>query len=351
MDIYRNIRESLSRKRLDGFLITDLLNIKYLTSFSGSSAALFIGRESIVFFTDFRYQYECEQLLTREELVIVRGDFLDGIRKHLKSRGARKLGFEYGASYQAYDRLRSSFQLMSLKNTVERFRIRKEREELRHIRTATKRAEHAFLESRKWIRAGTTERKVALVLEDHLKKAGCRKAPFDIIVASGRNAALPHARASEKKIEHGDLVVIDWGGEAEGYMADMTRTVLLRGSDLGIKKRIYDIVLKANRRALESVRPGLACRDIDGTARAVIEQEGYGDFFGHGTGHGVGLNVHESPSISPRSKEVVAPGMVFTIEPGIYLPDIGGVRIEDMIAVEKDRGRLLTALPKGLEIL
>lgn len=348
MDRYAKIIETISRKRLDGFLITDLLNIRYLTSFSGSSAALLIGARGVTFFTDFRYQYECERLLTSEELVIVRDDFLRGVGKHLRARGVRSLGFEYGASYRLFDSLRKSFRLKSLKDLVEDLRVSKDSRELLSIREAVRRAEGAFRETLGWIRPGTRERKVALVLEERLKEAGCRRLPFEIIVASGRNSALPHARASEKKIESGDLVTIDWGAEADGYMADMTRTLLMEGAREPVKREIHETVLRANRRAVAAVGAGIPGEEVDAAARTVIEKAGYGDFFGHGTGHGVGLNVHEKPAVSPRSRDVLAPGAVITVEPGIYIPDIGGVRIEDMVLVEKGRGKCLTSLQRGV---
>jgi Xaa-Pro aminopeptidase len=352
MDTYRTIRAMLSRKKLDGLLITDLLNIRYLTSFAGSSAALFVGVDGRnIFFTDFRYQYECEDLLDEEELVILKNDFYSGIRKKLKSLEVKNIGFEYGASYQTYDRLRKDFHLVSLKDSVERMRMQKESRELEHITLAVRRAEEAFTETKKWIRVGTKERKIALVLEERLKKAGCRQIPFDIIVASGKNSELPHAKVTEKKLESGDLVVFDWGGEAGGYMSDMSRTVLMRGPGTGKKKKMYETVLKANEKAIEGVKPGLSCRNVDSIARNIISGEGFGEYFGHATGHGVGLNVHERPSVSPRSRDVLACGMVITVEPGIYLPGVGGVRIEDMVVVERQKGRPLTALPKGMEIL
>lgn len=349
MDRYANIIRTISRKKLDGFLITDLLNIRYLTSFSGSSAALLVRTGGVTFFTDFRYQYECEGLLTSEELVIIRDDFLRGVVKHLRARGIRSLGFEYGASYRIFDSLRKSFRLKSLKDVVEDLRVAKSPWELSRIMEAVRRAEGAFRETLGWVRPGTTERKVALLLGERLRRAGCRRLPFEIIVASGRNSALPHARVSEKKIEAGDLVTIDWGAEADGYMADMTRTLLMRGARDPVKRKIHETVLRANRRAVAAVGTSVPCGEVDATARAVIEKAGYGEFFGHGTGHGVGLNVHEKPAVSPRSRDILAAGSVITVEPGIYIPDVGGVRIEDMVLVEKGRGKCLTSLDRGME--
>jgi len=352
MSKYKNIRRILSRKNLDGLLVTDLVNVRYLTGFPGSSAALFIGRNGTFFFTDFRYRTECESLLSEEKLVIIRDSMLKGISKILRTEGVRRIGFEYGTSYRVFDLLRKDFDLESVKDLIEKERAQKNREEIMSIRTAVARAEGAFAETKKLIRPGVKERRISLYLEERLKKAGCRSLPFDIIVASGRNAALPHAKVSEKKLDPGDLIIIDWGGECNGYMSDMTRTFLLKGGpSQGTKRKIYQTVLRANRKALEHVHEGVQCSDIDETAREVIRKSGYGEYFGHATGHGVGLNVHEKPSLSGRSKEVLKKGMVITVEPGIYIPDLGGVRIEDMMYIRNGTSQRLTSLPKSLEML
>jgi Xaa-Pro aminopeptidase len=194
------------------------------------------------------------------------------------------------------------------------------------------------------------ERTIALRLEDRLKKMGCRRIPFGIIVASGENSALPHAVATERKLAPGDLVVIDWGGEAGGYCSDMTRTLLIKGGGgTGRKRRIYNLVLEANRKAVGTVAPGVQAGRVDSAARDAIEEAGYGRCFGHALGHGVGLEVHELPRIARGRKGRLREGMVFTVEPGVYVPGLGGVRIEDMVAVGQGGAELLTTLPRGLE--
>jgi Xaa-Pro aminopeptidase len=228
----------------------------------------------------------------------------------------------------------------------------KDRGELRSISRAVERAGNAFIETKPYIRKGASELQLAARLEEALKKNGCRTLPFDIIVASGPNSSMPHARPTDNRIKPGDLVVIDWGGESDGYCSDMTRTFLMGGgADSSKKKEIYNIVLEANKKATGSVRDGAHARTVDKTAREVIKNAGYGEYFGHGTGHGVGLDVHELPRISRLGRETVKHGMVFTIEPGIYLPGTGGVRIEDMVVAGKDGCRVLTDLPRELEIL
>lgn len=350
MDKYKEIRKKLSRKRLDGFLVTDMLNIRYLTGFSGTSAVLFIGQQGVIFFTDFRYQYEADALLSDEELIVARSEIFQVIKKTLKSLGVKNLAFEYGASYQVFERLKKDFKLTALKALIEKIRMVKHKDEMCNIVLAVRRAENAFRKSEKWIRAGVKERKIANILEHLLKREGCQRIPFDIIVASGKNSALPHARVTDRKIQRGDLVIIDWGGEANGYVSDMTRTFLVRGDNMSQKEKIYQTVLNANKTVISCIKPGMVCREIDRRAREYIEGEGYGEYFGHATGHGVGMNVHEKPSISARSPEIIKEGEVFTVEPGIYIPEIGGVRIEDMIALSGGKRKCLTALPKNLKI-
>ncbi|RMG67101.1 MAG: peptidase M24 family protein, partial [Nitrospirae bacterium] len=261
------------------------------------------------------------------------------------------LGFEETAPYSLYSSLKRELTPVPVKDLVEEFRARKEKKEIELIKRAVFRAERAFLSIKRYIKRGATERSIALRLEEAIKREGTRRLPFDIIVASGENSALPHAGVTERKLRAGDLVVIDWGAEADGYFSDMTRTFLINGRGIEKKIEIYNIVLKANRKALKAASAGMMARELDQTARAEIQRAGYGECFGHGTGHGVGLDIHEAPRISFQSRDVLEKGMVFTIEPGIYISGLGGVRIEDMVCLGSSRARVLTTLPKELEIL
>ena len=260
----------------------------------------------------------------------------------------KKLGIESSVSYSFFRRLsEAGIVFRDLEGLLEKIREIKTDSEIAAIKEAVRRAEKAFLEVRPHIKAGIREHAVALRLEERLKKNGCRKAAFDIIVASGPNAALPHAKPTEKKIDPGDLVIIDWGGEADGYFSDMTRTLLVKGGEhISKKKEIYQIVLEANKRSISSVAAGIQAKKVDGAARNYIKSSGYGDCFGHGTGHGVGLQVHEAPRITWTGSVLLRENMVFTIEPGIYIPGIGGVRIEDIVVVDRDQPTVLTTLPK-----
>jgi len=344
--------DAFESKGVDGVLISELRNVRYLSGFTGSSACLLITRRERLFFTDFRYQEQAEKETSGFEIHIEKEERPKLIVKQAKEMGIGILGFETTASYAFYrELLKKGFRLKGLTNLVEDMRKVKDAAELLLLQRAIERAEQAFLRTKPHIRKGATEIQIAGRLEDNLRKTGCASLPFDIIVASGPNSSMPHAKPVNRVMDAGDLVVVDWGGEAGGYFSDMTRTVLINGRNVGKKKAIYDTVLRANLRAIECVKPGIHARAIDKAARDLIKAAGYGDFFGHGTGHGVGLDVHEQPRISRLGRDHVRTGMVFTIEPGIYLPGLGGVRIEDMVSVTGSGCSVLTALPKGLEII
>ena len=346
------ITDALRMKGVDGIIVSDLRNIRYLSGFAGSSACLLLTERESIFFTDFRYEEQARREIRGFDIIIEKEERPRAIIEKARESGIKLLGFESTASYAFYrSLLRKGLKVKAVSNLVEDLRRIKDNIELKNIKKAIERAEDAFLSVKSYIRPGISEKLVALLLEENLKKSGCSSLPFDIIVASGVNSALPHAQPSENKIKEGDLVVIDWGGESGGYFSDMTRTFLMAGKNISKKKEIYDIVLEANNKAIGAVSDGTHVGIIDRTAREVIKKAGYADFFGHGTGHGVGLDVHELPRISRTGRELVRQGMVFTVEPGIYIPGLGGVRIEDMVVVGKNGRRVLTSLPKGLEII
>ncbi len=351
MDRIRGIREHIARKRLGAFVVSNLSNIRYLTGFTGSSALMVITSDDSLFVTDFRYQEQSHKEVKDSEIVIAKGSLVREVKRFLRLKGIKRVGFEYSAAYSLYHELKKDFLPVACREFVENFRAIKDTEELSSIKKAVKRAEEAFKKVRKAIRKGVTERAIAVRLEDALRRSGCKGIPFDIIIASGPNAALPHATASNRRLRAGDLVVIDWGGEADGYYSDMTRTLLIRGKGTEEKTKIYNTVLEANTEAIKAVQAGKKAKEIDAVARGIIAEAGYGEYFGHATGHGVGLDIHELPRLSLRSRDILRQGMVFTIEPGIYLPEIGGVRIEDMIYLSDKGPRVLTTLPKKLEIV
>lgn len=344
------LRRKFSRLGVDGILITDLANLRYLTGFTGSSGFSIITKRHAIFVTDFRYQEQARYEVRGFKIRTVFNERAKEIKRLIDQYNIKRLGFEENnVSYGFYKRLvKERIRRKPLKDLIESLRVTKSNEELSYIRTAIKKAERAFRRLMPYIKEGATERALAMKLEGFLKDEGCRRLPFEVIVASGPISALPHARPTNRRLRGGDLVIIDWGGECNGYYSDMTRTVLLKGKDTRRQRELYSYVLNAQEDAIQKVRAGIKASIIDNTARNYIKGKGYGDYFGHGTGHGVGLQVHEKPVISWRSRDLIDTGMVFTIEPGIYIPEFGGIRIEDMVVVRGKGAEVLTSLPKGL---
>ncbi|HMK44211.1 MAG TPA: Xaa-Pro peptidase family protein [Dissulfurispiraceae bacterium] len=346
----RQVRRLLGAKGLDAILVTALKNVRYLSGFTGSAGFLLLTRKASVFVTDFRYQEQAAHEVNGAEILIEKGKRVSFLRRLLRQHTVRTLGFESSISYAFYEHLNSfGLELKPLRNVFEKMRAVKDIEEIAAIERAALRAEQAFRVIRPWIRSGMRESAVSRRLEAALKQQGCRSIPFEIIVASGPNSSMPHAHPTDRKIEPGDLVIVDWGGEADGYFSDMTRTILVGGGADPKKREIYDIVNRARFEAIRSVRVGKKTQEIDAVARGIIRTAGYGDFFGHSLGHGVGLDVHEYPFVSWARGEKVRNGMVFTVEPGIYLPGVGGVRIEDIVLVKDDTVSILTTLSREAE--
>ena len=275
------------------------------------------------------------------------------IKKLAEKYKIRKLGFEeQNINYYTYKKLcKNSLKLKALTDTIEDLRVIKSQQELFFIKTAVRRAENAFKKLQPFIKVGVTEQKLAMRLEGLLREEGCKNLPFGVIVTSGHMSALPHAKPTSRAIKKGDLVLFDWGGESNGYYSDMTRVVAIKGRHLKKQLEIYDTVFNAQDRAIKAVKPGADAVNVDSAARCFIKGKGYNKYFGHGTGHGLGLAVHERPVISWQSKETIKKGMVFTVEPGIYLPGFGGVRIEDMVFVTGNGAEILTSLPRRLKII
>lgn len=345
----KSLQEKIVAQNLDALLVTNLVNVRYLSGFSGTAATCVVTPDDFFFLTDFRYITQA-----KEE---VRGATLRESREFFKTVGAlfsdenlRKVGFEADhVSAAKAAKMSTKFEgatLVSTSGMVEGLRLLKDEAEIEAIEKLLIILAAVYPKVIEMIAPGKVEKDIAIEAEYLLKKGGSDGAAFDFIVASGVRSAMPHGVASEKVIEKGELVTLDWGCKGFGYHTDNTRTVAMGDIDDELKN-VYDIVLEANRAAIDFVRPGVTVKQLDVVARDLIAKAGYADAFGHGTGHGVGLEIHEKPSVSWREETMVEVGMVFTIEPGVYLPGKGGVRIEDMVAVTESGCKTLTkAIPK-----
>lgn len=350
----KNPRLAHLRRKLrgtDALFITHLPNVRYLTGFTGSAGYVALTKAGDFFVTDFRYQEQASREVSDLDVRISRQGFALSALMLMQELSLDSIALEDTVMLRDHLALASKHPVKPLRDLVQSMREVKDDPELSLIKKAIKRAEAAFKQIKPLIKPGATERSISLALEEAIKAQGSERLPFELIVASGPNSALPHARAAARKLCPGDLLTIDWGAEAGGYFSDMTRSFLIKGPEVARKKEIYNLVLRANRAAMKMIAPGVQARLIDESARGIIREAGYGEYFGHGLGHGVGLEVHEGPRIGVKCRHAVKAGMVFTVEPGIYVPELGGVRIEDMALVTEAGVQELTSLPRGLEIL
>lgn len=349
-----SVLEIIRANHLDGVLLTSLENISYLCGFTGSDGAFVLTSEGSYFLCDSRYWTQADQEVKGCQIVHYKKK-LDGIVSLLSDLNVKKIGFESASlSFSFYQsllgKLANHAELHPLEGEIRNLRAAKDEAEMVLIRKAIDLASQAFLHIAERLEEGAVEKDVALEMEFFMKRTGVQDLGFDIIVASGKRSALPHGRASEKRVEKGDFVLIDFGSDFRGYHSDQTRT-LICGSPSPEQWKIYQVVKEAHDRAIERIRPGIPICDVDSAARDYIRDHGYGDFFGHGTGHGIGLAIHEDPVVNGENKDLLREGMVFTIEPGIYIPDWGGVRIEDMVRVTSQGAEVLTYLPTELKII
>ncbi|MBM4464901.1 MAG: aminopeptidase P family protein [Chloroflexi bacterium] len=345
------LREALAAEGLDAILITQPENRRYLSGFTGSAGVLLISQDQAVLATDFRYYEQVEKQAPDFRLAKITDKFKTLLPELVQQVGAKRVGFESAHltvdQHQEWQEVAEGFELVPTKEWVEKIRAVKDEDELGKIEKAIALADQAFAHIVSFIEPGMTEKEVAWELEVFMRTRGAEKLAFDIIVASGPNGAMPHATVSERVIRAGEPVVMDMGARIDGYNSDLTRTVCAGRPD-GKFREIYDIVLEAQRAAEQRVRPGMTGKQADAIARQVIEEAGYGDNYGHGLGHGVGLAVHEKPGVGRLSEDVLEPGMVFTVEPGIYLTDWGGVRVEDIVVMREDGVEVLTRASKDV---
>lgn len=343
------IRELLEEKGLDGILLYKPENRRYASGFTGTTGYVLITDIDAKFITDFRYIEQAEAECGGFEIIEISSN--KTIIDVLNEEDLCKLGVEedhmtYGQSIEFIGKLEGT-NIFPLEGAMLQLRSVKTGEEIENIEKAAAIADEAFSYILSFIKPGLTELEVALELEFFMKRQGASDLSFQSIVASGARSSLPHGVASDKVIEIGDLITLDFGCIYKGYCSDMTRTLVL-GKANEKQKQIYNLVLKAQEISLKAVQAGITGIDLDTIARDIIRDNGYGQYFGHGLGHGVGLEVHELPNINARGKEPIEPGMVLTIEPGIYIPNFGGVRIEDLVLVTPDSYKVLSKSTKNL---
>ncbi|HEY1602321.1 MAG TPA: Xaa-Pro peptidase family protein [Pirellulales bacterium] len=349
-----HLRKLVRAAGADALLVTNFTNVTYLTGFTGDDSYLLVGGKETVLISDPRYTTQIE-----EECPDITVDIrppgkgmLDSVAEAVRTTKVTKLAIESDAMgvglFGQIEAKLTKTKLIPAAALVEQLRVIKDKHEIDEICLAARYAEKGFAILRATLRPERTEKEVAADLEYQLRLLGARGCSFPPIIAVGPRAALPHAQPTDQKIGDGDFVLVDWGATARHYKSDLTR-VLVTGKISPKLERVYNVVLKAQELAIAAIKPGLTGRDVDAVARGLIADAGFGRHFGHGLGHGLGLDIHEAPRLAAAADQVLKPGMVVTVEPGIYLPGWGGVRIEDDILITKTGYEVLTNVPKRLE--
>lgn len=343
------VRGRIAHHKLDALLVTSLVNTRYLFGFTGSNAMALITSDTSFFVTDRRYIQQSRQQVPNSEIIIAKKDLIAELKKIKEIHAGMKLGFEsMHLNVKDFMQLKKTLpqvKFMGSERIVEKIASVKDADEIENVKKAGAICGKVLGEVVPLLKPGVRELEISAELSYRAKKHGSETDPFEPIVASGKRSALPHGISSAKKLEHGDLVIIDFGAVVNGYAADITRTVALGG--LSAKpKEMADVVLKALEVSESAAKPGLTGKQLDQVARNYISKLGYGDFFQHSLGHGLGLDVHELPRIGEQSSDPIETGNVITLEPGIYDPEIGGVRIEDDFVITDEGSENLTPFPR-----
>jgi len=349
----QHIREAMTAQNWDALLVSQPENRRYLSGFTGSAGHLLITPEHALLLTDFRYIEQAGRQSPDFEIVQVNGEFHSYLPGLLADHALRAVAFESAhvtvAEFEKWRAATPEVSWVATERVIEDLRMVKDEDELAAIRRAVALTDEAFAHIASFIRPGVTEREVTWEIERYMRTHGADKVAFELIVAAGPNGAMPHATASQRAIRPSEPVVIDIGAAISGYHSDMTRTVSL-GRIPRQLTQVYEVVLQAQQAAEAALKPGVTGREADQVAREVIAAAGFGPHFGHSLGHGVGLAVHEGPRLSRLSDDVLQPGMVVTVEPGVYLPGWGGVRIEDLVVITADGCEVLTQSPRDLRL-
>jgi Xaa-Pro aminopeptidase len=347
------LRSLLRERQLPAALILDPVNVGYLSGFTGSTAALLLTPAQAVFITDSRYAVQARAECPGVEFVITQssGAYADTIAETIKRLDQRELALEAEyvtlAQYECYQKRLEGFNLKPVSDLIAPLRRVKDAGEIAATRDACALADRAFEFVLTLLKPGAVEREIAAELEFFLKMQGAEKEAFDTIVASGPRSALPHGRAADRRLQVGDFITFDFGARLNGYVSDLTRTVVL-GKATDRQREVYGVVLAAEQAAIAAIRPGAHGKAVDQVARDLIGARGFGEYFGHGLGHGLGRTVHDHVALSQRSELTLEPGMIVTVEPGIYIEGWGGVRIEDDVLVTETGCEVLTRAPREL---
>lgn len=351
----KKFQATIEQLGLDGFMITNPFSLKYFVQFDGlaGDGCLAVTPDSLTLVTDARYQEELEARFPKSISLKITRDYYQIAKDVLDDHQAKKIGFETSISFQLFQTLRNLFgdQLVPEDNLVEKQREVKDQQEIAALRKSTALASEGFNQLIKFVEIGQTERQVSNWLNNWMLDHGAEKPSFDTIVASGYRSALPHGAASNKQLALSDMVTVDFGYYVDGYTSDITRTFAL--GDPGEKlRRVYQVVHEAQKRMFDATYPGANGQQVDAAGRDYITSQGLGDYYNHGSGHGIGLDIHEGPNFGPRwQSNISVENNVMTAEPGVYLPGLGGVRIEDDLLVTKDGNQRLTTAPRNLIIL
>lgn len=343
------LRNLIKEKNLEAFVIYKAVNVTYITGFTGDDSAALITPDAAIFITDSRYTEQSQSEVQDFEVIEHKNGIKEVIKEYVDRLNIKKLAFEETLPFGQYKSLKEflGIELVSQENIVESLRIIKDEKEIENIKKAQNITDKTFNYILGFIKPGIKEKEVAIEMEYFMKKSGADDISFDIIVASGKRSSLPHGKPTDKVIEYGEFVTLDFGCKINGYCSDMTRTIIM-GKASEKQKEIYNIVLEAQQNAINNLKAGLTEKEGDHLARKIIEAKGYGKYFGHSLGHGVGLEIHEAPGLSPKKENILKTNMIVTVEPGIYIPDFGGVRIEDMVLLKEDGVINLTESPKQL---
>ena len=350
MDVLNRVRDNFLKAGLDALLIAKTSNCRYLSGFTGSNGLLLLTKVEVILITYFRYCEQAQIQAPHYKIAQYKNSLVEKLGELAESLGIKSVGLEKEyttlGAYEDYKRHLPGIELVPVSDPCEEFRRIKSHHELVILKKAVEIADITFLHILNFLRAGQTELEIALETEYFMRRMGAEKAAFETIVASGYRSSLPHGVASGKVVVPGELVTLDFGSVYLGYNSDITRTLIV-GRPTSSQEEIYRLVLKAQEAAIKNIRPGMKASEADAVAREIIKEAGFEENFGHGLGHGVGLEVHEGPRLSPRDETVLEPGMVVTVEPGVYIKGWGGVRIEDIVVVTEQGCEVLTKSPKG----